>query len=163
MCTHAWREGVVRCVHIPGLKGECAYLMCAPPRAPACLCPGHLPASCVPPLVPPSPPCPGHLPASCVPPLLPLSLPCPGHLPTLRLFQALSLRRTCGAKPGLHLTYGSHMAVNLALGFLFLGAGNATFGSSNSAVAALLIALFPRFPHSPADNCCHLQVGCRRQ
>ena len=144
MCTHAWREGVVRCVHIPGLKGECAYLMCAPPRAPACLCPGHLPASCV-------------------PPLLPLSLPCPGHLPTLRLFQALSLRRTCGAKPGLHLTYGSHMAVNLALGFLFLGAGNATFGSSNSAVAALLIALFPRFPHSPADNCCHLQVGCRRQ
>jgi len=54
-------------------------------------------------------------------------------------------------------------------GFLFLGAGNATFGTSNSAIAALLIALHPRLPLNMLDNSCHLQVrvgracaACRR-
>jgi hypothetical protein len=43
-------------------------------------------------------------------------------------------------------------------GFLFLGAGRRTFATSNEAVAALLISVFPRFPTSTSDNRCHLQV-----
>ena len=48
--------------------------------------------------------------------------------------------------------------ISLALGFLFLGAGQQTFSTSNEAVAALVVALFPRFPQSPGDQRCHLQV-----
>jgi len=84
-----------------------------------------------------------------------------GHLPTLRLIQALSLRRhpVQGADvSGLGITVGSHMMTNMAAGFLFLGAGNATFGTSNSAIAALLIALHPRLPLNTLDNSCHLQA-----
>ncbi len=55
--------------------------------------------------------------------------------------------------------YGNHMATSLALGFLFYGAGSRTFNSSSSSVAALVISLFPRFPLSPSDNRCHLQVA----
>ena len=51
------------------------------------------------------------------------------------------------------------MAVSMALGFLFYGAGTRTFGTSNAAVAALVVSLFPRFPLSPTDHRCHLQVG----
>ena len=54
--------------------------------------------------------------------------------------------------------YGNHMATSLALGFLFYGAGSRTFNTSKPSVAALVISLFPRFPLSPSDNRCHLQV-----
>lgn len=47
----------------------------------------------------------------------------------------------------------------MAIGFLFLGGGLRTFGTNNGAVAALLIALYPRFPTTPNDHRCHLQVG----
>jgi anaphase-promoting complex subunit 1 len=33
-----------------------------------------------------------------------------------------------------------------------------TFSTSNSAIAALLITLYPRLPSGPNDNRCHLQV-----
>ena len=49
-------------------------------------------------------------------------------------------------------------AIALANGLLFLGGGLRTLGTSNQAVAALLIALFPRFPATSADNRCHLQA-----
>ena len=55
--------------------------------------------------------------------------------------------------------FGNHMAINMALGFLMYGAGGRTFGTSKPAVAALVISLFPRFPLSPTDNRCHLQVS----
>ncbi len=55
--------------------------------------------------------------------------------------------------------YGNHMAVGMAIGFLFMGAGARTFSTSKSAVAALVISLFPRYPQSPSDQRCHLQVG----
>ncbi|KAJ3095174.1 Anaphase-promoting complex subunit 1, partial [Physocladia obscura] len=58
-----------------------------------------------------------------------------------------------------HVSYGSHMAVQMSLGFLFLGAGSGlTFGTSNTCVAALVCALYPRFPMSADDNRCHLQA-----
>jgi hypothetical protein len=46
----------------------------------------------------------------------------------------------------------------MAIGFLFLGGGTATFSTNNNAVAALLISLYPRFPTAPNDHRCHLQV-----
>lgn len=33
-----------------------------------------------------------------------------------------------------------------------------TFSTGNSAVAALLMTLYPRLPTGPSDNRCHLQV-----
>ncbi len=50
------------------------------------------------------------------------------------------------------------MAVNMAIGFLFLGYGNYTFNQENMSIAALLIAVFPQYPNSPTDNKWHLQA-----
>ncbi|KXH41341.1 hypothetical protein CSAL01_02821 [Colletotrichum salicis] len=54
--------------------------------------------------------------------------------------------------------YGSHLAAHLAIGSLFLGCGTATFGTSNMAIASLLIAFYPIFPTSVMDNRSHLQA-----
>ena len=59
--------------------------------------------------------------------------------------------------------YSAHMSTSLALGFLFMAGGGATFSTSPQATAALVIALFPRFPHSPTDHRCHLQVRLLQQ
>lgn len=56
------------------------------------------------------------------------------------------------------MTYGNHMALSMAIGFLFLGGGRFTLGTSPDAIAALVIAVFPRFPRSPDDNDYHLQA-----
>lgn len=55
-------------------------------------------------------------------------------------------------------SYGSHMAAHLAIGALFLGSGTATFGTSNLAIASLLIAFYPLFPADVQDNRAHLQA-----
>ncbi|KMQ87414.1 anaphase-promoting complex subunit 1 [Lasius niger] len=55
-------------------------------------------------------------------------------------------------------TYGSHLAAHMALGLLFLGGGKYTLSNSPSAVAALIISLFPKFPTHSDDNRCHLQA-----
>lgn len=54
--------------------------------------------------------------------------------------------------------YGNHMAIAMSLGFLFYGGGTSSFNSSKFSTAALVISIFPRFPLSPTDNRCHLQV-----
>ncbi|KAF9150117.1 Anaphase-promoting complex subunit 1 [Linnemannia schmuckeri] len=54
--------------------------------------------------------------------------------------------------------YGSHMAYHMALGFLFLGGGTCTLGTTNRCVAALLCSLYPRLPIDPMDNRGHLQA-----
>lgn len=59
------------------------------------------------------------------------------------------------------VSHGNHMAIGMALGFLIMGGGARTFATSNEAVAALVIALYPRFPQAPNDHRCHLQVGPR--
>ncbi|KAI5082088.1 hypothetical protein GOP47_0001831 [Adiantum capillus-veneris] len=77
-----------------------------------------------------------------------------GHLGTFKLLRYLRRRSdTAGT-----ISYGNHMAISMALGFLFLGGGTATFATNNNAVAALLIALYPRFPTAPNDHRCHLQA-----
>jgi len=73
-------------------------------------------------------------------------------------------KRLCPVAPagaaagGAAANYASHAAVSMALGFLFLGGGGRTFGTDDASVAALVVALFPRFPMSPTDQRCHLQV-----
>lgn len=50
------------------------------------------------------------------------------------------------------VTYGSHLSTHMALGFLFLGGGRYTLSNSPSAIAALIISLFPKFPTHSNDN-----------
>lgn len=54
--------------------------------------------------------------------------------------------------------YGYNMAINMSLGFLFLGSGAFTFSRSDLAIASLLCSLYPIFPSSPNDNRFHLQA-----
>lgn len=48
--------------------------------------------------------------------------------------------------------YGLHMILGMAIGILNIGKGRYTLSRSNSATAAILIALFPRFSRYPSDN-----------
>ncbi|KAI8837479.1 hypothetical protein BJ741DRAFT_664135 [Chytriomyces cf. hyalinus JEL632] len=75
-----------------------------------------------------------------------------GNLELLRRLHPLTDRTSSDT------SYGSQMALQMALGFLFLGSANGlTLGTSNAAVAALVCALYPRFPMTADDNCSHLQ------
>jgi anaphase-promoting complex subunit 1 len=56
------------------------------------------------------------------------------------------------------VTYGTHLSSHMALGLLFLGSGQYTLGTSNLAIAALVIAFFPSFPSTPMENRAHLQA-----
>ncbi|KDN37923.1 hypothetical protein K437DRAFT_228915, partial [Tilletiaria anomala UBC 951] len=58
----------------------------------------------------------------------------------------------------MNLSYGNQMATHMAIGMLFLGGGRFTLGSSDKAIACLLIACFPRFPVNSSDNRAHLQA-----
>ena len=49
--------------------------------------------------------------------------------------------------------------MSMALGLLFMGGGATTFSTTDEAVAALVIALYPKFPRSTTDNRHHHQVG----
>jgi len=60
--------------------------------------------------------------------------------------------------PCTQTTYGDHMATHMAIGFLFLGLGRYTLSTSNTAIGALVCALYPHFPVSPLDNRYHMQV-----
>lgn len=56
------------------------------------------------------------------------------------------------------IPYGSHLAAHLAIGALFLGCGTVSFGTSDKAIAALLIAFYPILPANVMDNRSHLQA-----
>lgn len=78
-----------------------------------------------------------------------------GDLTVLRLLRRLRKRHG----PALReLRYGTHMATHMAIGFLFMGGGCQTFGTSNGAVAALLSSVYHRFPNNGRDNRYHLQA-----
>ncbi|KAJ6638177.1 Anaphase-promoting complex subunit 1 [Pseudolycoriella hygida] len=78
-----------------------------------------------------------------------------GNIEILRVCRML--RSRLGAS-NTHVTYGSHMAIHMAIGFLFLGAGRFTLSRSPQAIAALVCALFPKFPTHSNDNRYHLQA-----
>ena len=52
---------------------------------------------------------------------------------------------------------GTHMALHMSIGLLFIGCGRASLSRSKEAIAALVVALFPRYPRSASDNQYHLQ------
>ncbi|CAD6887561.1 unnamed protein product [Tilletia laevis] len=78
-----------------------------------------------------------------------------GHLP---LLTRLRLEHGKIETPPSQSVYGSYLSSHLALGFLFLGGGRYTFGTSDGAIACLLIACFPRFPATSSENRMHLQA-----
>eukprot|EP00737_Agarophyton_chilense_P002667 gb/GEZJ01003062.1/.p1 GENE.gb/GEZJ01003062.1/~~gb/GEZJ01003062.1/.p1 ORF type:complete len:897 (-),score=89.89 gb/GEZJ01003062.1/:3629-6163(-) len=77
-----------------------------------------------------------------------------GDLSIFRLLRVLRKMKVSGKSE----KYGFHLATHLAIGFLFLGGGCLTFGSSNTAIAGLLCAIYPFFPRATDDNRYHLQA-----
>ncbi|OQV16358.1 Anaphase-promoting complex subunit 1 [Hypsibius exemplaris] len=67
------------------------------------------------------------------------------------------LRHMHGRPRGV-ITYGHQMGVHMAIGLLFLGCGMFTLGTSNEALAAMLIAFYPMWPKNANDNRYHLQA-----
>ncbi|PWN51134.1 hypothetical protein IE53DRAFT_368325 [Violaceomyces palustris] len=67
------------------------------------------------------------------------------------------LRLAHGQADASH-NYGSHMAIHMSLGLLFLGGGRFSLGTSDSAIAFMIISFFPRFPINNSDNRSHLQA-----
>lgn len=78
-----------------------------------------------------------------------------GNLEILRMIR---MTRSRIGPQNSSVTYGSHMAIHMALGFLFLGAGRYTISRRPQAIAALICALFPKFPNHSNDNRYHLQA-----
>ena len=70
--------------------------------------------------------------------------------------------RVFGVLQHLHrrtsVSYGSHMAVSMSMGLLFLGSGRLTLSNSVASVAALFMAFYPRWPSDAEDNTHHLQA-----
>ncbi|KAI9847292.1 MAG: Anaphase-promoting complex subunit 1 [Sclerophora amabilis] len=75
-----------------------------------------------------------------------------GDLLVFRRLRSLHGRNT------LETPYGSHLAAHIAIGALFLGGGNYTFGTSDLAIASLLCAFYPLTPKTILDNKSHLQA-----
>ncbi|XP_037936242.1 anaphase-promoting complex subunit 1 [Teleopsis dalmanni] len=78
-----------------------------------------------------------------------------GDLEILRIIRYL--RSRIGPQHS-QVTYGSHLAIHMSLGLLFLGAGRFTIAKTPEAVAALVCAFFPKFPNHSNDNRYHLQA-----
>ena len=55
------------------------------------------------------------------------------------------------------VVYGTHMALGMALGMLFLAGGNASLKRDPLSIACLVLALTPRYPVRTQDNQYHLQ------
>lgn len=73
-----------------------------------------------------------------------------GDLDVLRLCRFL--RSRVGGAYGAYVTYGSQMAVNMALGLLFMGGGKCSLKTDALSVALMLAAFYPHFPVDSNDN-----------
>eukprot|EP00474_Spongospora_subterranea_P010640 CRZ11098.1 hypothetical protein [Spongospora subterranea] len=69
-----------------------------------------------------------------------------------------SLLRSLRTHPDADSSYGFSVALHMAIGFLFLGGGRYSLSTRPEATAALVVALFPRFPIHTDDNRYHLQA-----
>jgi hypothetical protein len=54
--------------------------------------------------------------------------------------------------------YGTHLALNMAIGMLFLGGGKYSLKRDPVATACLLLSVLPRFPSRTVDHQFHLQA-----
>lgn len=80
-----------------------------------------------------------------------------GSLSLLRTLRKLRKRLSIDGKSADGI-YGYHMAIGMAIGFLFLGGGRFSISSSPKAIASLLTSLYPLWPLSPPDDRYHLQL-----
>lgn len=78
-----------------------------------------------------------------------------GAVDIFRLLRRLRKRRGLSVDHG---RYGMHIAMHMAIGFLFLGGGCQTFGTSNIGLVGLLCAIYPQLPRDVNDNQYHLQA-----
>ncbi|XP_065897309.1 anaphase-promoting complex subunit 1-like [Dysidea avara] len=76
-----------------------------------------------------------------------------GNIEVMRLVKRLRVRISTP-----EVTYGSHMAIHMSLGLLFLGGGRCSLSTSNKAIAAMLCSFYPKFPSTSMDNKYHLQA-----
>lgn len=74
-----------------------------------------------------------------------------GDLTTLRRIRMLCLLKNKDT------SYGTFMAAQMALGILFLGAGQYGFDRNPLDIAALVISFYPVFPFGVTENFTHLQ------
>ncbi|KAK8855444.1 20s cyclosome subunit (apc1) [Apiospora arundinis] len=72
--------------------------------------------------------------------------------------KVLRILRSLHSRNDPETTFGSHMAIHMAMGVLSLGCGTQTFSNSNLAIASLLVAFYPVFPDQVQDNKSHLQA-----
>ncbi|KAK8038255.1 Negative regulator of mitosis [Apiospora phragmitis] len=72
--------------------------------------------------------------------------------------KVLRILRSLHGRNDSETTFGSHMAIHMAMGVLSLGCGTQTFSTSNLAIASLLVAFYPVFPDQVQDNKSHLQA-----
>jgi anaphase-promoting complex subunit 1 len=79
-----------------------------------------------------------------------------GNKECFRALRVIRKRVESGGVDQMH--YGHSLAINMALGFLFLGSGAYTIGRSKFAIASLLCSLYPIFPKDPSENRFHLQA-----
>jgi hypothetical protein len=54
--------------------------------------------------------------------------------------------------------FGSHVAISMSLGLLFLGGGRASLRRDDFSIACLLMSFLPRYPNRTIDNQYHLQA-----
>ena len=54
------------------------------------------------------------------------------------------------------MNFGHNIAINMALGFLFMGTGAFRPSRTKFGIATLMISLYPIFPRDPNDNRFHL-------
>jgi len=66
--------------------------------------------------------------------------------------EALKLLRAQRRRVDAEIMYGNHLALQTAIGFLFLGGGRFTLSRSNAAIASLVVALYPRFTVTTTSN-----------
>lgn len=76
-----------------------------------------------------------------------------GDLGVMRICRYLRSRLTQNC-----VFYGSHMAIHMALGILFLGSCRYSLSTSPEAIGALVCALYPIYPNHSSDNRYHLQA-----
>lgn len=55
------------------------------------------------------------------------------------------------------VVYGTHLAISMSLGLLFLSGGSASLRRDDISIASLLLSFLPRFPNRTSDNQYHLQ------
>lgn len=72
--------------------------------------------------------------------------------------EALKLLRAQRRRMDPEIMYGNHVALQTAIGFLFLGGGRFTLSRSNAAIASLVVALYPRFTVTTTSNRYYLQA-----